>query len=67
MGAGSEGSFKLFTLFNTAIPLRQLLQMRAGFTPSPYEENNLIVFYLLDLTDITENQEMVVNQVTGSW
>ena len=45
LGEGSEGSFRQFTLFDTALPMRQLLQLRAGLSPSPYEENNLLVFY----------------------
>ena len=68
MGQGStKGSIKQFGVFTSAVPDSFLFQMRAGLTPSPYEENSLRNYYFLDAHDVAYNQEKVFNHATGSW
>ena len=68
MGQGTtKGSIKQFGLFDTAVPDTMLFQMRAGLTPSPFEQNSLKNYYFLNAKDVSYNQEKVFNHVTGSW
>ena len=41
--------------------------MRAGLTPSPYEDNSLAGYYFLGSKGVSYNQEKVFNEATGSW
>ncbi len=54
-GGLGGGSVRQFSVFAPAIEQAVLQQMRAGFLPSFYEDNSLLIYYLLDGTDLSLN------------
>ena len=61
MFSQGAGSVKHFILFHRHLSNPVMAQMRTGYSPTPYEDNDLASYYYLDGSDISYNQEKVFN------